>query len=50
MKSIKLSVNNGMIRAQDKEGVSNLAIDGAGLSPTARSEYIEARYAMDLSD
>ena len=35
MRNIKLSVKNGMIGAQGKKGVLNLAIDGTGLSPTA---------------
>ena len=46
MRNIKLSVKNGMIRAQGKKSILNLAIDGTGLSPTARSEYIRYKHKV----
>ncbi len=46
MKSIKLSVKDGMIRAQGKKSVLNLSIDGTGLSPNARSEYIRYKHKV----
>ena len=41
---IKVSIRDGIITARGRNGTLNLAIDGTGLSPSARSEYIRYRH------
>ena len=41
-----VSVSDGIVSVRGRNGVLNLAIDGTGISPTARSEYIRFRHKV----
>ena len=43
---IEVSVGDNVVTARGGSGVLNLAIDGTGLSPNARSEYIRYRHKV----
>ena len=44
MKSIKVSIKDNIITARGKKSTLNMSIDGSGMSPNARSEYIRYRH------
>ena len=46
MGSVKVSIKDNIIMARDKKSTINLFIDGTGLSPNARSEYIRYRHKV----
>jgi len=43
---IRTSIRDGIVTARGRNGTMNLAIDGTGLSPSARSEYIRYRHKV----
>ena len=43
---INVSIKDNIISARGKKGILNMAIDGTGLSPNARSEYIRYRHKV----
>ena len=44
MKRLKVSIKGDVVTVRGKRSVLNMAIDGTGLSPNARSEYIRYTY------
>ena len=46
MNALDVSVSDGIVSVRGRNGVLNLAIDGTGISPTARSEYIRFRHKV----
>ena len=44
--SIKVTIKDNIITAVGKKGVLRMAIDGTGLSPSARSEYIRHKHKI----
>ena len=44
MKSVRVSIKDNIITARGRKGTLNMSIDGTGMSPNARSEYIRYRH------
>ena len=47
MNALDVSVGDGVVSVRGRNGVLNLSIDGTGMSPSGRSEYIRFRHRVE---